>query len=69
MNPEQPEQLELRLYPEELDVEGLYDRRYPIKYLGKARRRNDGKWVCLANVDGSFCLVEVTVTPTSKMSA
>lgn len=59
------EQLELDLYNETIDVDGMYDQRNGIQYIGNARRRNDGKWVCLANVGGALCLVEVTITKTS----
>jgi len=46
----------------ELDVEGRYTSDGHIQLLGKARRRADGKWECLANVGGSLCRIEVSVT-------
>jgi hypothetical protein len=35
-----------------------------IRYVGKAVRAFDGRWLCLANVGGTLCRVEVTVQPT-----
>ena len=46
----------------ELDVEGRYTNHGQIRLLGKARRRADGKWECLADVRGNLCLIEVSVT-------
>jgi hypothetical protein len=60
-------QLELKLYPEEIDVDGIVDERLNIQYIGKASQRNDGKWVCLAYVYGAgLCLVEVTIRKKEK---
>jgi hypothetical protein len=47
----------------EVNVEGYIDEARGIRYLGKARKQPDGKYICLANVKGSLCLVEVTLTP------
>lgn len=47
----------------EIDVDGLVDESTDICYIGKATRDFDGRWLCLANVGGAFCRVEVRVTP------
>lgn len=55
-----PTQLELNLYPEEIDVNF---KEIPGGYLiGKAKRRNDGKWVALANVISSPVIVELKIS-------
>ncbi len=54
-------QQELKLYQDEIDLSGHMDAS-GIKYLGVAKKQNNGKWHCLANVDGSLCFVEVTIT-------
>lgn len=54
-------QLEFNLYPEEVNVDGMVDKR-GIRYIGKAKRRNDGRWCCLADLHGMLCIVEVTIT-------
>lgn len=54
-------QLELDLYPELVDVDGIIDDR-GVRYLGKAKRRNNGRWQCLADVHGLLCIVEVKIT-------
>lgn len=46
---------------EELDVDGMKDRTRDIWYIGKAYRQPDGKWRCLADVNGALCLVEVRI--------
>jgi len=64
MRAEDPDmkQLELQLHNDEVDVDLLYDRSRPdIQYIGKARKQNNGLWVCLANVGGALCLVEVAI--------
>lgn len=47
----------------EIDVDGRIvdygDRK--IILLGKATRRQNGTWGCLANVGGALCLVEVKI--------
>lgn len=45
----------------EVDVDGMFDERRQIQYLGKARKQPDGTWRCLANVGGCLCLVEVKI--------
>jgi len=42
----------------ELNLDGMIDEK-GVRYLGSATRRPDGKWVCLAEVNGCLCLVEV----------
>lgn len=54
-------QLEFNLYPEEVNVDGMVDKR-GIRYIGKAKRCNNGRWRCLADLHGMLCIVEVTIT-------
>lgn len=54
-------QLELQLYQDELDLDNHVDAR-GIRYIGKARQRNDGKWEVLADLHGALCIVEVIIT-------
>jgi hypothetical protein len=50
--------------PDEVDVDKMIDHRHPgIQYWGKAKRQLDGTYRCLANVEGSLCVVEVKITP------
>jgi hypothetical protein len=52
------------MLPNEVLVDGERDRRYPgIQYWGKATRQPDGTYRCLANVEGSLCVVEVNIKP------
>jgi hypothetical protein len=44
----------------ELNLDGHIDER-GIQYIGRATRRSNGQWVCLADVKGCLCLVEVSV--------
>lgn len=46
----------------EIDVDGVKDPKRDITYIGKATKV-DGKWICLANVEGTLCRVEITITP------
>lgn len=46
----------------EINLDGYVDSK-GIRYLGVARRQPDGKWLCLADVAGTLCRVEVTITP------
>ncbi len=56
------EQLDLTLKdPPQIDIDRLVDSR-GIQYIGKATMQADGTWRALANVHGSLCLVEVTIT-------
>ena len=46
---------------EEVSVEGFVDAK-GIRYIGKAAKQPDGKWICLADVGGALCRVEVTIS-------
>lgn len=46
---------------DELSLDGYVDAR-GIRYVGKATRQPNGKYACLADVNGSLCRVEVTLT-------
>ena len=48
----------------EIDVNGLVDESTGIRYIGKALKTFEGRWLCLANVDGALCRVELTMKPT-----
>jgi hypothetical protein len=45
----------------EIDIDGYVDAR-GIRYLGRAKKMDDGTWRCVADVSGSMCLVEVKIT-------
>lgn len=47
--------------PMVVDVDGHVDPR-GIRYVGKAHRQPNGKYVCLADVGGALCRVEATIT-------
>ncbi len=49
------------ILPDEVDVDGRYDSA-GVRFLGKARRQKDGSWICLADVHGALCRVEVKIT-------
>ena len=48
----------------EIDVDGLIDETTNIRYIGKAMKTFEGRWLCLAQVGMALCRVEVTVKPT-----
>ena len=48
----------------EIDVDGLVDESTGISYIGKATKTFGGRWLCLANIGGALCRVELTVRPT-----
>lgn len=48
----------LQVFPHELDVDGHVDD-HGIRYLGKAVLQPSGAWLCLADVGGALCRVEV----------
>lgn len=48
----------------EIDVDGLFDETTGIRYIGKATKTFEGRWLCLAQVGNALCRVEVTVKPT-----
>lgn len=58
--------------PAEIDVDGMIDPKSGgrIRYVGKATRMVDGSYLCLADVDGRLCRVEVRITfePTPPIS-
>lgn len=45
----------------EIDLDG-YVCAKGVLYIGKARHK-DNKWVCLADVGGALCWVEVKISP------
>ena len=47
----------------EIDVDGLVDETTGIRYIGKATKTFDDHWLCLANIGGALCRVELTVRP------
>jgi len=46
-----------------IDVDGMIDEATGVRYIGKATKTFDGHWLCLADVGGSLCRVELTVRP------
>lgn len=46
----------------EINLDGFTDKK-GITYIGAAKRQENGKYVCLANVGGALCRVEVSITP------
>jgi len=54
---------------QEIDLDGHYDSVYNgtnenkacIKYIGKGKLQSNGKYKVLADVNGSLCLVEVSL--------
>ncbi len=46
-----------------IDVDGLFDDKHDIKYIGRATRDEAGQWSCLAIVAGCLCRVAITITP------
>jgi len=44
----------------EVDVDGIVDGQ-GVRYLGTAKKQPDGAWVCLADVNGFLCKVEVKI--------
>lgn len=54
--------------PDEVDIDGYFDERQQIRYIGKATRIFENKYRALAVlygplVGGALCVVEVTITP------
>lgn len=57
------DQLPLPFYGKVIDVDGMRDSRCEgITYWGKATCVFDDVYRCLANVGGTLCVVEITVT-------
>lgn len=48
----------------QIDVHDLIDETTGIRYIGKATKTFEGRWLCLAQVGNALCRVEVTVKPT-----
>lgn len=48
----------------EIDLDGYIDE-HGVAYIGKALEQPNGKWICLANVSGALCRVEVRIRPVS----
>lgn len=48
--------------PLEVNVDGLVDERLDIEYWGVARRQLNGKYRCLAKIQGALCHVEVSLS-------
>lgn len=46
----------------EFDVDGVLSHNGRIRYIGNARLQTNGLWRVLAEVDGSLCMVEATLT-------
>ena len=56
------EQLSFHLpNPQRLNIDGIWDTKTGIMYIGKATQQYDGTWRCLANVYGSLCIVEANI--------
>lgn len=53
------EQLELPLKWPEVSVDGIIDEARNVRYIGTATMRADGKWTCLADINGALFLVQV----------
>lgn len=45
----------------EEDIDGRVDKKFGIRYIGKARLQQNGKWRCLADINGALCLVEISL--------
>lgn len=51
----------LRSLPSEIDLDGYFDERTQIRYIGKARLQPNGMYKSLAVVRGALCTVEVAL--------
>jgi len=49
----------------ELNMDECIDEK-GIRYIGLATKRPNGQWVCLADVEGCLCLVEVKIRLIAK---
>jgi len=47
--------------PRQVCVDGMYDANRDIQYWGMATEQPDGTWQCYAEVQGTFCIVEVKI--------
>lgn len=52
----------------ECDLEGRFDEKNQVRYLGKAKLQPNGKWHVLAVVWGALCFVEVDLTFQASVS-
>jgi len=48
----------------EIDLEGIVDEATGFRYIGKATKTFEGRWLCLAAVGSALCRVELRVSPT-----
>lgn len=55
----------MKIQDTEVDVDGYIDDK-GIRYIGLATKRPNGQWVCLADVGGALCLVEVKIRLIAK---
>lgn len=46
----------------EVDIDGILDEKRNVRYVGKAVRQRDGKYLALASVDGCLCRVLVNIS-------
>lgn len=44
-----------------VDVDGIWDERRQVLYMGTATKQPSGRWHCLAQVGGALCVIEVTI--------
>jgi len=56
-----PRKVPMDVEMKELNLDGLVDEEKGVRYIGQATRRPNGQWVCLADVMGCLCLVELRV--------
>lgn len=54
-------QLELPYRGRRVNVDGYYDEKTGVHYIGEAQETIDGFWRCLADVNGALCVVECNV--------
>lgn len=47
--------------PHEVDVDGIVSESQRVRYIGKATRQPNGKYIALAEVDGCLCRVECVI--------
>ena len=53
----------------EIDVDGFFDESTGISYIGKAMKTFDDRWLCLANIGGALCRVELSIRPSVHVDA
>jgi len=51
---------------EEIDLDGYIDEKNNVRYVGKAVRQPNGKYICLVVVGNSLCRAECTITPKTE---